>query len=572
MVSKASLEGARVRAATSSESLQPRHIHNGRAEPLISRRRPCLTLVTTPAALSGLPGVWGAARTQGLIRNRRDPSWQPTSGKDRSYKPMVKSNGVKRESEGVVVPVTGVQHNTPVGKGPYFDHASQGGKHEGMGHEPNLPEDKVRQLQTKLWAAAKQSPVRRFHALYDRISRDDVLEQAWKRVRDNRGAAGVDKQTLADIEAYGVDRLLAELKRDLEQKTYRPQPVLRQYIAKPDGGARALGIPTVRDRIAQLAAKMILEPIFEADFLPSSYGYRPRLSPTDALEKVRTLFPSGHTQVLDADIADFFTSIDHDLLMKRIKLRISDRRMLKLLRLWLKAGVMEGGRTHETVEGTPQGGVISPLLANIYLHALDEMWVKHGVGVLVRYADDLVVMCKTQAQVVLAEKAMKDFLVTLGLELNATKTRKADLREGRQGFDFLGCHFRARVSGKLLEQGVRRYYLHRWPSTASMKRVRQKVKKFTGHNRSGQDVRMVIKNLNPILRGWGNYFRTGNAANKFIQIDRYVQARFKRLIRKRYGRNLRPHHWKIWTDDWFKEQGLHRLRGTIRYPGVRNCA
>lgn len=485
---------------------------------------------------------------------------------------MVKASGGQRESEGVVVPVTAVQHNAAVGKGPYFDHASQGGKHEGMGDEPNLPEDKVRQLQTKLWAAAKLSPNRRFHALYDRISRSDVLEQAWKRVRSNRGAAGVDKQTLADIEEYGVERLLAELKRDLEEKTYRPQRVLRRYIAKPDGGVRALGIPTVRDRIAQQAAKMILEPIFEADFLPSSFGYRPRLSPTDALEKVRTQFPRGYTQVLDADIADFFTNISHELLMKRLELRISDRRMLKLVRLWLKAGVMDDGRVFETVEGTPQGGVISPLLSNIYLHALDEMWAEHGVGVLVRYADDLVVMCKTQAQAVLAEERMKDFLQTLGLELSATKTRKVDLREGKEGFDFLGCHFRARVSGKLLEQGIRRYYLQRWPSTKSMKRVRQKVQKLTGHNRSGQDVRMVIKNLNPVLRGWANYFRTGNAGNKFIQLDRYVQGRLRRLLCKRYGRNLRPHHWKLWTDDWFKEQGLHRLRGTIRYPGVRSYA
>jgi RNA-directed DNA polymerase len=415
--------------------------------------------------------------------------------------------------------------------------------------------------------AAKRSPGRRFHALFDRIFRPDVLEEAWRRVLANRGAAGVDRETLAQVEEYGAERLLQDLHDSLRQGRYHPAPVRRRGIPKPDGGVRPLGIPTVRDRVAQQAAKLVLEPVFEADFLSASYGYRPKRSATAALEVIRRSFIEGRTWVAELDIRSFFDSIDHDRLLGFVGERVSDRRVLKLIRGWLAAGVMEDGVLSQTVSGTPQGGVISPLLANIYLHRLDLAFAGVGHGKLVRYADDAVILCRTQAEAEAALERARQILAGLGLELHPDKTRIVDLREGRGGFDFLGCHFHARVSGRLLERGIRRYYLHRWPSARSMKRVRAKVKALTGRDRNGvKDVRVLISDLSPVLRGWGTYFRTGNAATKFIEIDRYVVGRLRGFLVKRQGRNLRPGQVQRWTEDWFNGLGLYRLRGTIRYP------
>jgi group II intron reverse transcriptase/maturase len=309
---------------------------------------------------------------------------------------MAKSSRAQRASEGVVVPRIVATNNATGGQDPWGGHVVGAGTRKGMSGRTGTnspggppPIDKGRQLQRRLWVAAKRSPERRFHALMDRIWRDDVLREAWQRVRRNRGAAGVDRETLAAVEQDGVERMLAELASALRGGTYRPQPVLRRYIPKADGRPRPLGMPTVRDRVVQMATTIVLEPIFEADFRSSSYGFRPKRTATQALETLRVHGARGGNHVLDADIRDYFGRIDHTKLLKLVALRISDRRVLKLLRQWLVAGVMDEGQWTATVTGT-QGGVISPLLSNIYLHVLDRVWGDRcaHLGTLVRYADD----------------------------------------------------------------------------------------------------------------------------------------------------------------------------------------
>src|SRR5580692_808080 len=366
----------------------------------------------------------------------------------------------------------------------------------------NNPFEKVRQLQRRLWLCAKTSKTRRFHALYDRIYRSDVLWEAWKRVRGNKGAAGVDETTLRSIEEQGVTQFLEGIQAELKAGQYRPSPVKRRWIPKADGKQRPLGIPTVRDRVVQKAAKLVIEAIFEADFHECSYGFRPKRNATQALEAIRVAGNQGYNFVVDADIQGYFDNIQRETLMELVKERVSDRRVLKLIRQWLEAGVMEDGTVRETLAGTPQGGVISPLLANIYLNKLDRIWAARceQLGELVRYADDFVVMCATELKAKEALRQIQFVMSKLDLKLHPEKTRMVDLRRGKGSFVFLGCAIRKKRS---ILRNPRLHFMQRWPSPKAMKRIRERVHELTDARHSGKDVKQIIATLNPVLRGWG---------------------------------------------------------------------
>lgn len=422
----------------------------------------------------------------------------------------------------------------------------------------NNTTDKVRELQMKLHLAAKARPNRRFHALYDKVWRLDILEAAWRRVKANRGAAGVDRQTLADIETYGVDRLLREVRMKLKEGRYRPKPVRRVMIPKGDGRMRPLGIPTVVDRIVQMAVKLVLEPVFEADFQNCSYGYRPGRSAHDALRTIRTAVCKKQFWVLDGDISGFFDNIDHRKLMILVGQRLSDRRMLKLIRQWLEAGVMDQGHYQETILGTPQGGVISPLLANVYLNCLDRIWETQckSKGTLVRYADDFVIICRTRKDAEHAHKAVRLVMERLSLKLHPEKTQLVNLWDGKTGFDFLGFHHRWK---KEKRTGGQEYHsLWQWPRKKAMANIRAAVKAKLGRNTLKLCATEIVVQMNPSIRGWRQYYGLRSAQEHLRQLDWYILERLTIWYnQKKQRRHRHGHRCEVYQH--FERRGLEPL-------------
>jgi RNA-directed DNA polymerase len=418
-------------------------------------------------------------------------------------------------------------------------------------------------LQHALYRAAKADPGRRFHALYDKVSRRDVLQRAWEQVRRNRGAPGIDQLTIQQVEQYGVDWLLDKLAVALREGSYRPLAARRVLIPKPGSTEqRPLSIPTVADRVVQAAMKIVLEPIFEADMLDCSFGFRPRRAAHDALQVVVDQSFKGRRWVVETDIADCFSAIPHSGLMSAVKERICDRRLLKLLGAFLHAGVLQDGSVRRPVSGTPQGGVLSPVLCNVYLHRLDRAW-RGAYGTLVRYADDLLVICRSRGQAKAALARLRALLADLGLEPKAAKTRIVCLVEGGEGFDFLGFHHRLVRSRQVRGSGGL-VYLARWPSRKAAQHARERIRFLTMRARLAAPVEQIVQEVNAFLRGWVGYFRYGNSAREFDKIRSYAVMRVALFVAKRHQRGRSWGFAQVYRSS--DSLGLISLNGTVVAP------
>lgn len=425
--------------------------------------------------------------------------------------------------------------------------------------------EKIRTLQRKLYTKAKQEPAYRFYALYDKVYRADILSHAWRLVRSNGGSPGIDGVSFQAIESGGgVERLLRELARDLREKSYRAQPVRRVMIPKADGSERPLGIPTIRDRVVQMAVKLVIEPIFEADFCDHSYGFRPKRSAHDAVDDITKALWAGHSQVIDADLSKYFDTIPHAKLLAVVAERIADGGILAFIKQWLKAPVLgedEDGK-RKTVgggkgnsQGTPQGGVISPLLANAYLHLLDRLWERHRLkdklgAHIVRYADDFVVLCKRGVDEPL--KVIRHVLERLGLRLNETKTHIVDAKES--GFNFLGFTIQMSASAK-----TGKPYPNVRPSDKAVEKIKARLTELTRRELTCLALEDVVRNVNRSLMGWVNYFHYRNSGVSMSKVKHHAEERLRTHLRKRHKvRNRRTGVVKFPYRDLYERYGLYK--------------
>lgn len=420
----------------------------------------------------------------------------------------------------------------------------------------NTPLESVRVLQRKLYLAAKTNPTRKFGVLYDKVCQSDVLWSAYEQVKANKGAPGIDRQTFEVIEGeIGLGSFLEEIRSRLVAKRYKPLPVRRVYIPKSDGTQRPLGIPVIADRVVQAAVKLVIEPVFEAGFKDFSYGFRPRKSAQQALREVYKWLNFKCHWVVDADLKAYFDTIPHDKLLLSVRSKVIDRSVVKLIELWLKAGVMEDMSVRTETTGTPQGGVISPLLANLYLHWLDHTWEKKAFGKrphdahIVRYADDFVILCNERPEFYLEQA--KKVLDRLGLTLNAQKTRIVNAKE--EPFDFLGHRFAAQSSKRTGEPKT--YY---YPSPKAMKSVKKKIREVVRTGQHWNLPQLIKEKVNPILRGWGNYFKTGNSRKHFLSIANYTTWTLCIMLRKKHKKRAKG--WRDHPPSWFYDyHGLFKL-------------